>query len=735
MKKFIAIFLMTALAAWGISCRAAKAANGGMSIVKNGKPVARIVVDHGDTVNVQAARLLQDFVMRISGATLPLADGAERKGDIVIGRGDTEGLTEDGFRLRCSGGSLYVSSGGDKGALYGVVTLLENYLGVAYYAAGALDVPQMSTITLPEMNHQENPAFRYRQSQNYSLGTDPLYKIWFRLEEPADVFAGGMWVHTFNRILPSDRFGDEHPEYYSLINGKRRPGRASQWCLTNPEVFEAAAAQIDSIFRANPGKNIISVSQNDGNFTNCHCPECAAVDEYEGAISGNFIRFVNKLAKRFPDKQFSTLAYIFTMHPPKHVKPLPNVNIMLCDIDCKREVPLTDNASGRDFVRALEGWSRISDNIFIWDYGINFDGYLAPFPNFPIIQKNIQLFKKNHATMHFSQIASSRGGDFAEMRTYMVSKLMWNPNLDCDSLMRAFMQGYYGNAAPFIYQYEKLLEGALLASGKELWIYDSPVTHKDGMLNAACRRRYNELFDQAEAAVAGEKKYLDRVRLSRVPLQFSELEIERACGIGNRDSVAARLALFEERVREYDVPTINERNNSPLDYCRLYRERYLLERPKNLASGAKVTFGEAPSGRYAAPAVTALTDGLYGGATYVESWIGWEGKNGDFTIDLGTVKPISSVSIDCLHQLGAWILLPKGMKCSTSADGVNFTPLGECYRPEDRDVSVKFVEFKVEKAAEARYVRVEVEGTIECPSWHYGVGHPSWFFIDEVVVN
>ena len=89
--------------------------------------------------------------------------------------------------------------------------------------------------------------------------------------------------------------------------------------------------------------------------------------------------------------------------------------------------------------------------------------------------------------MHFSQIASSRGGDFAEMRTYMVSKLMWNPDLDCDSLMHAFMNGYYGKAAPYIYQYEKKLEGALLASGKDLWIYDSPVTHKDGMLNANCR--------------------------------------------------------------------------------------------------------------------------------------------------------------------------------------------------------------------------------------------------------
>ena len=72
---------------------------------------------------------------------------------------------------------------------------------------------------------------------------------------------------------------------------------------------------------------------------------------------------------------------------------------------------------------------------------------------------------------------------------------------------------------------------------------------------------------------------------------------------------------------------------------------------------------------------------------------------------------------------------------SISTDGINFTPYGEYYRPEDRDPSVKFVEFKVEQAAQARYIRAEVEGTIECPSWHYGVGHASWFFIDELVVE
>ena len=119
---------------------------------------------------------------------------------------------------------------------------------------------------------------------------------------------------------PLEEYGETHPEYYSYINGMRRPGNASQWCLTNPELFEIVAARIDSIFKANPDRNMISVSQNDGNFTNCHCEECSKIDEYEGSLSGNYVRFLNKLAERFPDKQFSTLAYLFTMHPPKHVK-------------------------------------------------------------------------------------------------------------------------------------------------------------------------------------------------------------------------------------------------------------------------------------------------------------------------------------------------------------------------------------------------------------------------------
>jgi len=708
--------------------------------VKNGVPNSRILITNNHPEEKKAAWLLQNFMEKISGARVPIASGPSRPGDIIINNhaeNKNGELREDGFKLSSSNNRLSILSAGGKGVLYGAVTLLEKFMGVDYFGEFEFSAPSEKTIQLPSINLVDNPAFRYRQSQQYALQTDSLYSVWFRLEQPADEFAATYWVHTFDRLLPSAVYGKTHPEYYAYFNGKRNPGKASQWCLTNEEVFEIVASRIDSIFKANPGKHIISVSQNDGNFTNCTCDKCKAIDDYEGAFSGSLVWFLNKLAARFPDKEFSTLAYLYSMHPPKHIIPLPNVNIMLCDIDCTREVSLTENSSGRDFMKALRGWSSITNNIFIWDYGINFDNYVSPFPNFHILQDNIRLFKKYNATMHFSQVGGSRGGDFAELRTYLVSKLMWNPGLDMDSLLKHFLNGYYGAAGPYLYEYIKLMEGALLGSGLRLWIYDSPVSHKKGMLKPELMRRYNRLFDEAEKAVAGNAIYLKRLQRSRLPLQYAELEIARTeTGIDIRD-IQEKLGLFEERVKEFQVPTLNERRNSPVEYCTLYRQRYLPQKNPGLALGKTVRFINPPAERYRLLADSALTDGLYGGSTFVESWVGWEGADATLVLDLEEIRSIHSVETDFLHQLGAWILLPEKVAYSYSEDGENYRGWETRNIPEDRSPEVKFVGIEVttKSPIRARYIKIEITGTKVCPEWHYGVGHPSWFFLDEITVN
>ena len=653
-----------------------------VDLVKEGKSKSKIVLAERTEVSRTAATILQDFVQKISGCKLDIKEkGKAGQDDILIGSSTSSSLQEDGYQLSTIGGKLVIT-GKDNGPVYGVVSLLEDYLGVDYWGNGEYNLEKRTTISLPSIEKTDNPAFRYRQTQNYVMATDSLYKWWYRLEQPDEVFAANYWVHTFNRLLPVEEYGKKHPEYYAYFDGKRHPG--AQWCLTNPEVFEIVSQRIDSIFKANPEQKIISVSQNDGNNTNCTCPECKKLDDAAGSPSGSLIYFMNKLAKRFPDKEISTLAYLYTMNPPKNVKPEPNVVVMLCDIDCDREVSLTENASGQYFMKALKGWSDITDNIFLWDYGINFDCYLSPFPNLYIMQDNIRTFRDHHVKMHFSQVASSYGGDFAELRSYLASKLMWNPDVDVDRVIKHFLKSYYGAASDYLYQYIQLIQGALWGSGHRLWIYDSPVSHKEGMLNPVLMKRYKVLFDKAEAAVADDPVALDRVRRTRLPLLYSELELLRAQQEKDFDEVAQKLNYFEEQAKHFDNPAINERNNRALDYCKLYRERYMPSTEKNLALGATVTYLVNPESKYVEIGKTALTDGLFGGASFMESWVGWEGKDAAFVVDLGETKEVRSIDTDFLHQIGQWILFPLKVVYSYSEDGKTYHPWETIEMPEER---------------------------------------------------
>lgn len=145
----------------------------------------------------------------------------------------------------------------------------------------------------------------------------------------------------------------------------------------------------------------------------------------------------------------------------------------------------------------------------------------------------------------------------------------------------------------------------------------------------------------------------------------------------------------------------------------------------------------APDKAYQPIADKALTDGLYGGTTFVESWVGWEGRDADFVLDMGEAKTFSTVTTDFLQQLGAWVLLPKSISYSYSMDNKTFTDMGRIDFAEDKDIQVKFIPGTVTAAqpVTARYVRVKIETIGVCPPWHYGVGYPAWFFIDEVVVE
>ena len=142
------------------------------------------------------------------------------------------------------------------------------------------------------------------------------------------------------------------------------------------------------------------------------------------------------------------------------------------------------------------------------------------------------------------------------------------------------------------------------------------------MLNPVLLKTYDELFDLAEEAVAGDTVLLRRVQLSRLPLQYSELEIARTQVGTDKTKIRELLGLFDRRTRQFGVTSLNERKNAPGEYCELYKKRFLPQNERSKASGASLTWIIPPQERYKTLGETALTDELFGGTTYVESWVG-----------------------------------------------------------------------------------------------------------------
>jgi hypothetical protein len=228
------------------------------------------------------------------------------------------------------------------------------------------------------------------------------------------------------------------------------------------------------------------------------------IDNEEGSNAGTMIRFVNSIAQSFPEKTISTLAYQYTRKPSK-TKPLKNVLITLCSIECDRSGPITEKCT--DFANDLKGWSALTKNIRIWDYTTQFTNFLAPFPNFNTLQPNIQFFRDNNTKWVFEQ-HSNNPSELFELRSYLMAKLLWNPDVNVNNIMTEFLNGYYHEAGSFIKSYIDLIHEELKKHPDFfLFLYGDPSQAFDGYLSPDLLKKYLTFFNNAEKAVAKNLKY------------------------------------------------------------------------------------------------------------------------------------------------------------------------------------------------------------------------------------
>jgi hexosaminidase len=156
---------------------------------------------------------------------------------------------------------------------------------------------------------------------------------------------------------------------------------------------------------------------------------------------------------------------------------------------------------------------------------------------------------------------------------------------------------------------------------------------------------------------------------------------------------------------------------------------------KAIASPSEMKYEN--SSYYDASGELALVDGIKGSVNHADgNWKGFNGNDMVATIDLGKKEDISSVEIGCLQNVGAWIFYPEELIVETSDDGQNFKRLGKTKNKVSVSEPGRIIQnLKVDKNANARFLRVTAKNLGTCPKGHAGEGKPAWLFVDEIIVE
>ncbi|MEO5978668.1 MAG: DUF4838 domain-containing protein [Chryseolinea sp.] len=733
----------------------------GLILADGNSTLYRILLPSFPTIEEQkAADVLQKYVLEISGAALPIIPASAKATghEIVIGQNercdqvklkvDWNNLKEDGFLITTDSSRLFIAGGSGKGALNGVYAFLEEYLGCRMYTPQVKVVPHRDKIIIPEIKgNLQIPKILFRDT-HYRATWDAAYIDWHKLDQAPDGERPdwGSWVHTFNDLLPPDLFYKDHPEYFAMVNGKRIP---TQLCLSNAEVLSIVIQNLRRKIAANPKARYWSVSQND-NHDYCTCNLCKAVDDKEGSPSGSIIQFVNKVADQFPDKMISTLAYEYGRHAPFHIQPRSNVNIMLCSIEALRHQPIEEDPKSAVFVKDLQDWGAIAKDIIIWDYVIQFNHLVSPFPNLHVLQPNLQTFVKYGVTAMFEQGNSEVGGEFSELRSYLLAKLMWNQDLNVDSLMNDFLNGYYGAAGPFIRKYIDQMRNALLQSGQPLRIFGTPNEATNSYLKPEQFAGYQQFFKDAESAVKDRPEILERVRIARLPLAYATMEQAKKNYIGDhgvfekvnrewkiRTSIRSMIDPFTDLCIRQGITRLKEWSCPPEEYRSAMYRVFSQGMNEHLGFGKPVTFISPDATALPPDASKMLTDGIRGSHDYDYNWLSFNGKDLEAVVDLQEIKSIHRIE-SAYYQYGFWLrLLPGKVEYSVSMDGKTYSLAGTVHNtlPIDQYGGIQRDFISEFTPQNARYVKVKAYTIGNTPGWHPGAGRPANILIDEIVIE
>jgi len=456
---------------------------GSLTLVKDGKPNATIVVQAGAAKRIhEAGADLQKYLQKITGVELPLkTDGKDVPG-ITLNIGKTEsslpddfpdpGLHPEAYAIRQRDDDLYLTGNFPTSTAFAVYSFLQDQLGVRWFAPGD------DWEYLPEHDDRDSYTVEVKEvlsvpetSPRIWIGHDwfDSWKAWSvrnKVVVNEKIPWRGAPFNVMSRIFPPSKYGKTNPEYYPLVNGKRWiPVRDTQriwWpCFGSKDVQRITVEYLRQWFLDHPEEASVSLGLDDTAYL-CGCPLClamdAAPDDYENRrYSSRYYKFINLIAgeikKSNPDRYIGMLIYDHVVEPPVDVPKMEeNTFGYIAD---GRVAQWYLPGKKEEWIANTREWSRRVAHLSRYDYyGL---ATFAPrvFP---------------HSMYESMKIDRSLGfgGVHLEMYTFLpqtapmiwaYAQLQWKfEGQSVDDLLEEFYAKMYGPAAPVMKRYFDLME-------------------------------------------------------------------------------------------------------------------------------------------------------------------------------------------------------------------------------------------------------------------------------------
>ncbi len=386
-----------------------------------------------------------------------------------------------------------------------------NKKGIENTVLNEINIPNtFSNCSSPEFEYREpyfssnfNPNFRALNKTNY------LELEW------------GIWGHNLNKILKEYNL----PESVYAKTGFRR--NKKQYCFTSDSLFKYVNEKVGTIYASDHALNKYMILPNDNHLV-CTCTTCKAVGNTTSDAAPAVFSFLNKLAKKHNKLSFFTTAYVTVKEIPRF-KAASNVGIFYSIIDIQKGVPIEDTKYFKKFDSDIKKWKAYVDNVYIWDYAVNFDNYFDIYPSLKVTQKNLKLYKRLGVTGVFLHGSEYDYSTFQELKSTILAKLLWDTNINIDDEIKTyFYEKFPKKLAGALTNYYSFIENSFFTNKAELSIYSGIHKSVNKYLDP---KVFFSFYDEFDSNTEKNKYDKDFLKIATA-LTFLKLEIMRDYGIG-----------------------------------------------------------------------------------------------------------------------------------------------------------------------------------------------------------